>query len=53
MVRAVSYADFVIVGLLRFMKRSGEDIYRRVVDMEPALGTVYDASAAWLKRDDH
>lgn len=53
MVRVVSYADFYIVGFLRFMHKIGEDLYERMVEMEPALRTLYDASAAWLKRDDH
>ena len=34
-------------------KRVEEDTFKRVVEMEPALKTLYDASAAWLQRDDH
>lgn len=53
MVRVVSYADFYIVGFLRFVQRIGEDLYERMVEMESALKTLYDASAVWLERDDH
>lgn len=49
----VSYTDFVIVGLLHFVKRIGDGIFERAVDIEPALKTVYDASAIWLERDGH
>ncbi|PMD12331.1 hypothetical protein NA56DRAFT_652562 [Hyaloscypha hepaticicola] len=49
----VSYADFVIVGWLRFYKVIEEDLFKRVVDIEPALGKLYYASKQWLERDDH
>ena len=49
----MSFADFVIVGFLQMAKRVEEDTFKRVVEMEPALKTLYDASAAWLQRDDH
>lgn len=49
----VSYADFVIVGALHFMKRADENIYERAIHIEPALKVVYDASQEWLIRDDH
>ncbi|TVY36989.1 Glutathione S-transferase-like protein [Lachnellula occidentalis] len=48
-----SYADFVIVGWLRFFKVIDEKLYERVVSIEPAFGTLYDASKQWLERDDH
>ena len=48
-----SYADFVIVGLLRFFKVIDEDIYKKVILVDPSLGRLYDASEPWLKRDDH
>ena len=34
-------------------KKVEDDIFKRVVEMEPALKTLYDASDAWLERDDH
>ncbi|KAI4122839.1 MAG: hypothetical protein LQ338_005591 [Usnochroma carphineum] len=48
----VSYADFILVGLLRLFKRIGEGVYERAVEMEPSLGRLYDASGEWLARDD-
>ena len=49
----VSYADFVIVALLQFLKRIDEALYEQTVKIEPALQTLYDASMQWLVRDDH
>lgn len=48
-----SYADFVIVGALHFLKVIEEDLYSRIVTIEPAFGKLYDASSQWLKRDDY
>jgi hypothetical protein len=48
-----SYGDFVIVGGLHFLKVIEEDFYIRVVQIEPAFGSLYDASSEWLQRDDH
>ena len=51
--KTVSYADFIIVGCLQFFKRVDVHIYERIVGVEPALNTLYEASATWLERDDH
>jgi hypothetical protein len=51
--KAVSYADFVIVGWLQFMKVIEEDLFKRIVGIEPAFGKLYDASEQWLERDGH
>jgi hypothetical protein len=48
-----SYADFVVVGGLNFLKIIDEDFYDRFVKVEPAFGKLYDASRPWLERDDH
>ncbi|KAE9371002.1 hypothetical protein N431DRAFT_376340 [Stipitochalara longipes BDJ] len=48
-----SYADFVIVGGLQFLKVIEEDFYNRVVKIHPAFGKLYRASSQWLERDDH
>jgi len=48
-----SYADFVILGWLQFFKTIDMKLYERVVSIEPAFGTLYDASKQWLERDDH
>lgn len=48
-----SYADFVIVSWLHFLKRIDENIYAKVVKIEPAYEKVYNASAKWLEHDGH
>ena len=49
----VSYADLVVVGALHFATLLGDDLFRRLQDIEPAFLSLYDASKAWLERDDH
>ncbi|XMA10847.1 hypothetical protein WAI453_003638 [Rhynchosporium graminicola] len=48
-----SYADSVIVGFLQFFKKIEEDMYQRLVKIEPMLGELYDACKPWLERDGH
>ena len=47
-----SFVDFVVVGLLEFMRRIEEGILERVVGMEPGLGRLYEACKPWLERND-
>ncbi|KAI4218930.1 MAG: hypothetical protein L6R36_008669 [Xanthoria steineri] len=49
----VSYADFVLVSGMHWLKKSGGSTFERFVQIEPACGTLYDASKQWLERDDH
>jgi len=51
--QTVSYADFVLVSFLHFLKRIGPAVFDRFVTYDPAFSAVYDASKAWLVRDDH
>lgn len=48
-----SYADFVLLRVLEFCKRAGDDILERIAAGEPAFQTLCEASRKWLKRDDH
>lgn len=48
-----SYADFIIVGYLQFLKVIEEDVYQRLTSIDPAIGKLYDASKLWLERNDH
>jgi hypothetical protein len=48
-----SYSDFIIVGMLHFLKVIDEKIYERIVGMDDSFAKVYDACKPWLKRDDH
>ena len=50
--KEVSYADCMILGILQFAKQLGGGIFEKMVDIEPALAQMYEASAEWLKRDD-
>lgn len=46
----------MVVGLLHFLALLGDDVFdvfQRVKEIEPAFSTLYDASKAWLERDDH
>lgn len=49
--KEVSYADFILVGALHWFRRSGEGVYERVVEMEPSLRRLYEASGKWVERD--
>lgn len=53
-VSTVSYADFIVLGVLRgLFVVGGDKMLQQVTDREPAFLTLYDASKAWLERDDH
>lgn len=49
----VSYADFVVVGALHFLKRIDTRYYDRIVAIEPAFNKLYEACERWLERDSH
>jgi glutathione S-transferase len=49
----VSYADMVVAGFFRFIKRAGEDIFERVMKVDPSFPTLYEASGPWLERSKH
>ncbi|CAF9921931.1 MAG: hypothetical protein ALECFALPRED_001977 [Alectoria fallacina] len=51
--KTVSYADLIVVGALHCFAFGDGDMFQRVKDIEPAFLTLYDASKAWLERDDH
>ena len=51
--KSVSYADFIVLGALDFFKRMGEGVYEKVVEIEPTLWTMYEASKQWLERSQH
>lgn len=48
----VSYADFIFVAFLQFLKRLDESAFERFLGFDEAIGKVYDASKEWLERDD-
>ncbi|KAK0124742.1 hypothetical protein ONS96_008624 [Cadophora gregata f. sp. sojae] len=48
-----SYADFIIFAFLQFLKVIEDDLYQRLVKVEPVLGELYDVCKPWLERDGH
>lgn len=48
----ISFADFVVVAVIKSFKRSGEDFYEGIVGFDPAIKKLYDAVAPYLVRDD-
>ncbi|KAF1815582.1 hypothetical protein P152DRAFT_390289 [Eremomyces bilateralis CBS 781.70] len=51
--KTVSYADFVIVSFLQFVKTIGDDVFDKFVGYDQTFKDIYEASADWVKRDDH
>ncbi|KAL9020062.1 MAG: hypothetical protein Q9185_002676 [Variospora sp. 1 TL-2023] len=46
-----SYADFIVVAVMQFMRAAGEGIFERFVGTDEALGRLYEASKQWLEKD--
>ncbi|KAL9062898.1 MAG: hypothetical protein Q9157_008557 [Trypethelium eluteriae] len=49
----VSFADFALVGFLRFVQILNQPLYTHFMETYPEFGTLYDSSKQWLERDDH
>ncbi|KAL8803968.1 MAG: hypothetical protein Q9182_002840 [Xanthomendoza sp. 2 TL-2023] len=47
----VSFADFMLVGWMVFLKRCEEGFLKRFVEMEPVFGRLWEASLKWADRD--
>ncbi|KAL8840315.1 MAG: hypothetical protein Q9170_001399 [Blastenia crenularia] len=48
----VSYADFILVGAMMFLKRIDERFYGKFVGVDPAFGRLFEAVKPWLEKDD-
>ena len=48
-----SYADLALLGVLEFCKRMGGGVFERVVKIEPAMATLYEAGSPWLERNSY
>jgi len=48
----VSYADFILVSMLHFVKRANEDVYKKLMALDDALPKIYEASKQWLEKED-
>jgi glutathione S-transferase len=47
----VSYADFIFVSALFFVKRLDEQAYQRMISFDPAFTKIFEASRQWFTRD--
>lgn len=51
----ISYADFILVGAMQFLRRIGgegkESFYEKFVAIEPAFGKLFEASKYLLVKD--
>lgn len=48
----VSYADFIFVSMLHFVKRLDEQVFQRLVSSDAAISRVYEASREWFAKED-
>lgn len=48
----VSYADFIFVSMLHFVKRLDEQIFQRLVSFDATFSTVYEACRPWFANED-
>ncbi|KAI4120318.1 MAG: hypothetical protein LQ341_007559 [Variospora aurantia] len=46
-----SYADFMVVAGMQFMKAVSEGTFERFVGADEALGRLYEASKQWVEKD--
>jgi len=49
---AVSYADFILVSMLHFVKCISEDKFKKLLALDDAFPKVYEACKQWLEKDD-
>jgi hypothetical protein len=49
---AVTYADFIFVSFLEFIRRVDLRSFEKFLSLDPEFGKVYEASQEWLKRAD-
>ncbi|KAF2018679.1 hypothetical protein BU24DRAFT_447328 [Aaosphaeria arxii CBS 175.79] len=48
----LSYADFIFVAFLHFLKRVEVDVFERFLSLDNSFSAIYEASSEWLKKDD-
>jgi glutathione S-transferase len=49
--KTVSYADFIFVSALYFVKCLSEEAYQRMLSLDPSISKVYEASKQWFMKD--
>jgi hypothetical protein len=50
--KAVSYADFILVSMMHFIKRVSEDHFKKLMSLDDAFPKLFEASKQWLERED-
>jgi hypothetical protein len=48
----VSYADFIFVSMLHFVKCISEDLFKKLLALDDAFPEAYEASKQWLEKED-
>ncbi|KAJ3951209.1 hypothetical protein N0V92_012388 [Colletotrichum tropicale] len=48
----VSYADFILVGFLEFVKKYALQHYQKIIEQSDGLDKLHEACLPWLERDD-
>lgn len=48
-----SYADLIVIAFLHFLALVDQDIYEKLIKIEPAMGKLYDAGKQWTERSHH
>lgn len=49
---SVSYADFIFVAMLHFIRRLSGEAFQRILSSDPAFSTVYEACGQWFTKED-
>ncbi|KAL8678370.1 MAG: hypothetical protein Q9186_005264 [Xanthomendoza sp. 1 TL-2023] len=47
--KEVSFADFVLVGWMVFLRRCGEGVWERFVGIEPGFGRLWEGCLGWVE----
>lgn len=47
----VSYADFIFVSALYFVRRIDEQLFQKIVSFDPTILKIYEASQKWFVKD--
>ncbi|KAH6614867.1 hypothetical protein C7974DRAFT_319901 [Boeremia exigua] len=50
--QSVSYADFIFVAMLYFVKSLDEQVFQKLLSMDPVLPELYQASEQWFTKND-
>ena len=48
---AVSFTDFIIVGVLQSLLRINVEMFERFVSQVTGFGSLYNACSKWLEKD--